>query len=363
MRVLLTTAHMAVGGAERVVVELAEGCRTRGDEVAVAAAPGPLDSELERLDVERFDLAETGRSVARTASLAPTLARRLRAFRPDVVHAHNVKAAAVAGVAARLASPRRRPPVLVTFHGVRPDEMSPAARLLRLADHTVCVSHDLANALVGAGLPLERTTVIENAVPVGGALSERRRREIDAELGLNGSPLVCAVGRLVPQKAHHRYVDAAALVAAQEPRARFVILGEGPLRGELAAQIERLDLGDRVRLAGVRADAREVMARADLVAFSSDWEGLSLVALEALSAGTPVVSTDVAGMRDLLAGGAGALTSAFTAEALAEDLLALLRDCDRRRAMGERGRDLIARRFSLDRMVEAYRARYELLAR
>lgn len=362
MRVLLTTAHMAVGGAERVVVELAEGCGERGDEVAVAAAAGPLDGELERLGAERFELPETGRSLVRTALLAPVLARRLRAFAPQVVHAHNIKAATVAATAARLASPRGRIPVLATFHGVTPGEMRAAARLLRLADDVVCVSRDLAGALNDAGLAPARATVIENAVPVSGPLSEQRRRELDRELALNGSPLVCAVGRLVPQKAHHRFVDAAALVSGQEPRARFLILGEGPLRGELTARIDALGLADRVRLAGVRADARDVMARADVVVFSSDWEGLSLVALEALSAGTPVVSTDVAGMRELLAGGAGALTSAFTPEALAEELLALLGDPDRRQAMGERGRELVAHRFSLDRMVEAYRARYALLA-
>ena len=362
LRVLLTTPNLGVGGAERVVVELANGLQARGDTVAVAAAPGPLEAGLDDA-VERIVLPETARSFAATAAVAPRLARELRAFRPDAIHTQNVKSTVVAGTAARLASPvGRRAKVIATFHGVTPGEVRTGARLLRLADEVVSVSSDLAQALDGAGFPPARSVVIENAVPAPPPLSAERSQALTRELSLEGAQVVCAVGRLVAQKAHDRFVAAAALVARQEPGARFLILGEGALRAGLEAQIEQLGLGGRVTLAGVRDDAREVIALADLVVFSSDWEGLSLVALEALAAGTPVVATDVAGMRDLLGGGAGALAESLTPEALADQILALLRDPVRRATMGARGRELIESRFSLDGMVEAYRVRYKRLA-
>jgi glycosyltransferase involved in cell wall biosynthesis len=100
------------------------------------------------------------------------------------------------------------------------------------------------------------------------------------------------------------------------------------------------------------------MAAADLVAFSSDWEGLSLAALEALAAGTPVVSTPVEGMRELPA----ALTASFDPEDLGDLIAALLADAPRRAAIGAAGRRLVAERYSLTAMLDAYERLYRELA-
>lgn len=163
MRVLLVIASMGAGGAERVLTVLAAGLAERGHEVSVLAPPGIRDAELAGVPHLRLPLGAHGRGAGDLASATIELARCLRRLRPDLIHAQNVRLAALAGLAARLV-PGERPPVLATFHGVLPAEYGRSAKLLRLADHIVCVSQDLADVLLAAGFPAARASVVRNAV-------------------------------------------------------------------------------------------------------------------------------------------------------------------------------------------------------
>jgi glycosyltransferase involved in cell wall biosynthesis len=352
VKVLLCIAEMGLGGAERVVVDLTRWLRERGDQVAVAAGPGPLDAELEAARIERHLVAGRGRSPRRVAAVTVRLGRAIRDFEPDLIHSHNVKVTAAAGVARRLAGARRAP-LLATFHGVTPGEERAAARLLLFADEVVCVSGELAERLAAAGFRARSARVIHNAVPPPERPSPERRRAIGEELGLDGSPVISIVGRLVPQKAHRRFLEAMALVSRRHPDARFLVVGDGPLRTAVEQWVHALGLDHATVLTGARPDARELIASSDLLVFSSDWEGLSLAALEALAAGTPVVATDVAGMGELLATGAGVIVPPDASE-LADAVSELLDDSSRRAAMGRAGSRLAAERFSPEAMVNGY---------
>jgi glycosyltransferase involved in cell wall biosynthesis len=345
MRVLLATPGTDVGGAERVVITLARELPRRGHEVVLWGPAGALEPELAGAPVERLVVPDRGRSAAGAAAGTARLAGAIRRARPAVVHAHNPRVTAMAVMGARLARGPRRPPVLATFHGVRPSEYRAASVLLRGADAVSCVSEDVAAGLRAAGL--SRLRVIPNSVaaPAPGR----------AELDLGDAPVVMAVGRLVEQKNHARFVAAAAQVAATRPDARFVIVGDGPLRGALEAQVAALGLGERVTLAGVRHDVPALLARADLVVFSSDWEGLPLVALEALAAGTPVLSTPVEGMRELP-------VTVVPADALASGIVDLLADPARLAALGADGREHVAARYPVAAMIDAYEAVYRELS-
>jgi len=234
--------------------------------------------------------------------------------------------------------------------------------VLRTCDHVACVSADLLERIVAAGVPAGRASLVRNAVALPAPLAPRRREQLDRELGTAGVPVVAIVGRLVAQKAHERFVLAARRVADELPDVKFLIVGEGPRAQEIQDQVTAAGLAAQTLLTGQRTDAREIIARADVVVFSSEWEGLSIAALEALAAGTPVLSTDVHGMRDLLAGGAGAVVALDDGLALGARLVELLRDEPARAAMGRIGRELIAREYSLDAMVDAYAELYERLA-
>jgi glycosyltransferase involved in cell wall biosynthesis len=359
MRILLGIAGLAMGGAERVVLELARSLMERGDPVALAGDSGPLDRELEELGPRRYPVPGYGRSPIMAARAVVALRSGIRDFEPDVIHSQNVKATGIAALA-RLRF-RNRVPLLSTFQGVDRGEYRRAALILRAADRIACVSQDLAAGLVDHGVAKSRLEVIHNAVPLADPLSSDRREALDRELGLEGGPVVAIVGRLVAQKAHHRFLDAAARVARRTDGCRFLIVGDGPLRRDLEAQARRLGLSDHVRFTSIRDDARDLIARSDLIVFSSDWEGLALAALEALAAGVPVVATDVEGMRELLGDGAGVVVPR-DAEALAEAIVLLLEDDERRAQMGRIGRTTISTEFSVERMISQYIELYGKLA-
>jgi glycosyltransferase involved in cell wall biosynthesis len=233
--------------------------------------------------------------------------------------------------------------------------------VLRRADFVACVSQDLLEGLARSGLPRERMRVIRNAVPLAEPLTPSARASIDRELRLDGGSVVSMVGRLVPQKAPQRFVEAAARIAADYPECAFLVVGHGPLRPTLDQLSRRLGVAGKFRFTGMREDARQLIARSDVVAFSSEWEGMPVVALEALAAGVPVVSTDVEGARELLSDGPGVVVPR-AAEPLADAIAELLRTPSRRAEMGRIGRARIAADYSVTGMVAAYRELYAKLA-
>ncbi len=328
---------MALGGAERVVCSLATGLCARGHDVAVSGAAGPLDAELPP-EVRRLVLAERGRSPLGVAEWTLLEAVFVRAFRPHIVHAQNTKATVIAAAAGRLARGPRRPPVLATHHGAAVDDRARAARLLeRAADEVVCVSEDLLPAFSGD------VRVIHNGV----APPVRAQRGPDT--------VVAFVGRLVEVKNPERFLRAAALVDG----ARFMVVGDGELRPSLEALAA--ELGVDVTFTGAVPDARALIAQADVMVVSSNSEGQSIATLEALAAGTPVVSTPVSGMAGLLGDGAGIVVGDFTPEALAAAIAELVGDPARRTGMGAAGAKLVLERFSADDMVDRYERRYRAL--
>jgi glycosyltransferase involved in cell wall biosynthesis len=386
MKVLLASPSMRIGGAERVVTMLAAGLVDRGHDVILVAPPGERDADLREVPHVRLRLDDHGRAATGAIRSAGQMARALSRLKPDVLHAQNVKYTAIGRLATTLQPPSHQPrsqeprtrrpqphspgarahrpqpdssgtradrsrsriPVLATFHGVLPAEYRRAALLLRLADHVACVSSAVLERIVAAGLPCSQVSLVRNAIEIPPPPDAAQLTELDRELGLTGAQVVAIVGRLVTQKAHERFVAAARLVAAARPATRFLVVGDGPRRSAIERQVAYAGLSDRVLFTGRRSDAREIIARAQVLVFSSEWEGLSIAALEALAAGTPVVSTDVEGMRELLNGGAGAVVPLDDGAALGERLLELLGNEPERQAMGRIGRELIARDFSLD---------------
>jgi glycosyltransferase involved in cell wall biosynthesis len=355
MRVLMLPPSFDAGGAERMTLTLAEARAAAGDDVVVAAPPGTLDPAPLPAGVRRFVLARGGRGPVRAARGAVSVARVARRTRPDLIHAHNPRAVAAAWLAAR-AGLRPRPPVVATYHGVPEADRGGAARVLARADEVVCVTTDQLAELERAGFR-GGARVVPNGVAAAPELTDERRAELRAELGAD-EQIVTMVGRLVEQKAPERFVDAAAAVLARRRRVTFLLVGEGPLRPGLERRVRERDIAADVRFTGVRDDARDVIALSDLVVFTSVWEGLSIVALEALAASVPVVASAVSGMRELLGEGAGRIVEQPDSEAFAAAIGELLDDPAARAEMGERGRRLVEERYSARAMADGYAAAY-----
>lgn len=349
MRVLHVISELRTGGAERVVISIMRGAASAGHEVAVAAGAGPWASEFPG---QHYALPVLERRPHRIPLASWRLWQAIRRFQPNVVHCHNPGMAAMAAVPTRRG---RHPPAIVSVHGVAPEDYPRAARVLRWSGLSVVA----CGPGVHAGLSEHRVRVLDTIVNgITPPSPPADRGALMLEWGLPDSlRLVVSVGRLVPQKNHALAVRAVDRIQG----AALVILGAGPLRDELVGLAADLGAADRVVLPGPRSDARAVMAAADAVVLSSRWEGLPLVALEAIAAGTPLVATAVRGTKELLHDGSDCLlVTPDDPDALSAALRAVLDDESLACRLSEGGRKTAAL-YTEHAMVSRFLDLYESL--
>ena len=386
----------STGGTARHVRMLAAGCAARGLRVEVlgpaqtdrdfafdGTAPGVGFTAVEIADRPRLpgDLRAIGR-----------LRRLFGAWEPDVVHAHGLRAGALAAIA--VAFGRSSPALIVTVHNAPPAGGAAGAiyRVLELivarnADSVLCVSADLEDRMRAAGarrvghavvpavripltadVPAETRPEIRADVPaqtraeIRADVPAEARAEIRAEFGARpGQALVLGAGRLAAQKGFGLLLDAAARWDDIEPVPLLVIAGEGPLAAGLRSRA--VSLGLTVRFAGQRADVPALLAAADVFVLPSAWEGQSLVLQEALRAGVPIVATRVGGNPEVAGEDAAILVPADDAPRLADAVRTVLGDpalaARLRRAAADRAAGLPGE----DPAVDAAHAEYRYLAR
>ena len=220
------------------------------------------------------------------------------------------------------------------------------AALSRLAK-VVTVSEAAADSLAAVGVPRANLAVINP-----GVVPETRPA---AELRRGGAPIVGAVSRLSKEKNVALLLRAFALVLKEIPEASLRVYGDGPERRALEQQAEALGIGARVSFFGFVEGIARRCGEFDVLAVPSSRESFGLAALEAMNCGVPVVATRVGGLPELVADGeTGLLVSPEDERAMAEALLALLRDRDRAAKLGEVGQARAAARFSQDKMQNAW---------
>ena len=327
-----------------------------------------MDALAEELGVKPVSLPALQRRIG-LGDLAALLflRRQIREWQPQILHTHAAKAGALGRLAALL-SGRSRPPVIVhTFHGhVLTGYFSPFVsglfrwieRLLaRITTRLIAVSEEVRGDLVRLRVaPAEQIVV----VPLGFDLSrfvvpeeERRaRREaFRSDLGLPlDAPLVTLVGRLEPIKRVDRFLRVANRI--EEPRAWFLVVGDGSLREQLQESAEARRLGERLVWAGLREDMPDVYFATDVLAVTSDNEGTAVTAIEAHAAGLPVVATRVGGMSSVvLDGETGYLTAPDDEAALANALARLLLNERAPSTLGAAGEERVRHIFALDRLL------------
>jgi glycosyltransferase involved in cell wall biosynthesis len=167
------------------------------------------------------------------------------------------------------------------------------------------------------------------------------------------------VAALTDHKDHRTLLAAAARVLAERPDTRFVVLGEGELRGALEAQADSLGIGERVVFAGFRGDLDRLIPAFDVFCLSSHMEGLGTSLLDAMAFARPVVATAAGGIPEAIEDGVnGRLAPPRDAAALGQALLAVLGDEQLRSRMGAAGRRRYEERFTAEKMVEATLAAY-----
>ena len=181
-----------------------------------------------------------------------------------------------------------------------------------------------------------------------------------AELGIESDAIVYGtVGRLKPQKDHGTFLQAAKDILGRNPSARFLIVGDGPLRSELETQAQQLDLFPAMIFTGVRTDIPAVLSALDVFVLSSRWEGLPNAVLEAMASARPVVATAVDGVQGVVTFGEnGLLVSPGDSTALAAACQKLASDPDMRDRLGQAGYGYVVEHHSLDVMIDKYATCY-----
>ena len=349
--ILITLAE--TGGAQSYVAGLLPGLEGRFDVIVAAHGDGPLRDASQAACVRFVPLRHVRRALNPVRDLLGLLELvvLMRRTAPDIVHANSSKA----GVLGRLAAAAAGVPIRIfTVHGWAFSASSGFVSVLyRWADRlmaplttvTICVAErERTSGLAARTCIAERTVVIPNAVDVDAVPQARHD---------GGPPLVVAVGRLAEPKDALTLVRA--LAGVHDRQFTALLVGDGPDRPSVEAEVRRLELQDVVALAGTRDDVPELLAHADVFALSSRSEGAPLSILEAMAAGLPVVSSRVGGVPELVVDGeTGLLVPPGDPAAMAAALGHLISDAGLRRRLGASGRKRAERCFDVRRQRRAH---------
>ena len=359
MKVVHLIKVQGIGGAEQHLLALLPAQRDRGVDARVLSLDAGVDAE--RFHRALDDRSVPWRSVRCRSDVSPRLAASVigavRDEQPDLLHTHMVHA----DVYGSLAAHALRVPFVSTRHNDDRYLLGPFRFVDRVFMHgagaVIAISDAVREFHLRAGLPAHKLVTIHYGLD---ELPSAPSEVTPAETGLpTDVTLVLAVGRLIEQKDHATLLDAFARVYREHGDARLAILGWGRLEEATRTRIGMLGLDDAVLLPG-RVEPSAWLARADVFAHTSRWEGFGIVLLEAMLAGLPVVATAVSAIPEIVVDGeTGLLVPPGDSEAVADALSALLADPQRRDALGEAGRRRVQDRFSVAEMTNRTIAVYE----
>ena len=359
MRVLHVIETLEFGGAEKVLVELANAMADQCEvTVCCIKRTGELQASLDRRIRVHCMNSGDGNHIL----LPFKLALLVRGGRFDVVHSHTWGVYIESAFGALLGGAR----ILVhTVHGhylyYAPGLASQLKRGLRhFVERVLASAHrrivtvsDAIQEYVQAevGIPAARLLTIHNGV--SGAQSTFRPDRSDT------AAVFITVGRLVAVKNYAMLLRAFADVLRLYPVCRLVVVGDGPERGALESLTHELGIAGRVDFLGFRQDVQHLLLEADVFVLSSKYEGISIALLEAMRAGLPAIATRVGGMAEVLVDGeTGILVPDDHQEAMAQAMVTLVESPAERRRLGGQGYARMRDSFSMSVIVERYLSVY-----
>ncbi len=354
LRTVFLTTSMPVGGAEVLLANLVRGFNRDliQPEICCLKEPGPLGEELanevplhSRMICGKYDVG--------------VLLRLCRLFRSRRVDAIVTVGAGDKMFWGRLAARLAGVPVIASaLHSTGwPDSVGKLNRLLTpMTDAFIGVADAHARHLVDReGFPSDRVHTIYNGVDTA-RFSPRSGDEVRRELGIPvDADVIGIIAALRPEKNHELFLRGAARIVSENEKSRFLIVGDGPMRGTLEQQSEELGLTDRVIFTGSRPDIERLLSAVDVFALTSHNEASPVSILEAMACGVPVVASNVGSISESVShGSTGFLFSAGDEQAYVDHVLNLLRDADLRARFGLAGREAVDSKASLTAMVRGY---------
>jgi len=358
------------GGVEKVVSEICPRLVQQGHDVALLTlktVPSPEVETTGHLTIFRvpaIDLTpRLGLQQAISASLLPAMFGYIRAFKPDVIHAHNLFFRTTE--AAALLKTLLPVPLVTTLHLgemkggsqllralVRSYEFTVGRFIARQSSHMIAVSEAVAQysgPMIGRSTPV---TVVPNGVDTSAFYPASKRNGVE--------PTVLFVGRLIQNKGPEVLVEAVPQILSSHPDARIIFAGDGPMKEQLIQRAEQLRVGHAVNFLGLRHDIPELMRKATLFVRPSTLEGMPLTVLEAMASALPVVATPVGGTPELVKDKeCGYLVPVGDSSALANASISLLNDRSLAENMGNRGYALVVNKHTWEVVAQETERVYE----
>lgn len=300
IRVLWAIKGLGPGGAERLLVEAARAHDRLAFEIDCVFVRPDKDHLAESLEVAGV----TTQCIGGDRRWPTRLFRLIRDGDYDVAHLHSPALGPAVRLAVLSCPSGMRPALVTTEHNARstyhPISRLAASSTSRWDSAVICVSDEARRSIRGPSL--QRSTAIVHGIDLEAA---RRtgddRARVRHELGIGSDELIIAtVANFREQKDYPTLLTAMQTLVVRGVPARLLVVGQGPLEGEIRRLIAQLGLMDRVILAGYRADAVRVLAASDVFTLASRWEGLPVALMEACALGLPVVCTRVGGLAESL---------------------------------------------------------------
>jgi glycosyltransferase involved in cell wall biosynthesis len=363
---------LQVGGTETQAVELARRLDPEAYAVTLGCLrlQGPLLEKLQGSPVTLREFHPAGgldspRGVVQLFRLAAFLRRE----KFDIVHTHDLWTNLMGVPAARLA----KVPVIISsrrdlahFDWYQGRRRKWLRHIQNLSDVVLANAGPIRDALIADDhIAPDKVRVIHNGVDVEKFRRAMRDRE-GLFPGIGSGRLVVLVGNMHSDvKGHPWLIEAAAKIVPEFPQTRFLLVGSGERQDDFARRVAEMGLQQNFRFLGRRDDIPNILVSCDMAVLPSRAEGLPNAVLEYMSAGLPVVASDVGGNSQIVRDGeTGLLVPAQDANALAAALLRLLRDDPLASRLAQSGHALVKTHFSFERLVEETGQLYtELLRR
>jgi len=355
IKVIHLVEDLKIGGAERVIADIAEGLDSQKFDVTVwcVARGGEIADELNEKGIKVKILGII--SYYNPLNILK-LARLLRKAKPDIVHIHGYFASVIGRIAAKIAG------ILILINHVHSTYWDYKKRnilmerFLSLFTHKIiCCSKAVKDFVRGLErIKPAKILVIYNGVDEDRLSTFKNASSVKAQFGIDsGDSVVGTVSSLTPHKGHKYLFQAAPMILDVLPTTKFLIVGDGILREKLEEQIKNLDLGSSVIFTGTRKNIPDLLSAMDIFVLPScSREGLGISIIEAMAAEKPVVATDIGGIPEVVKNGeTGLLVLPRNPEALAQAIIELLRNPKKANTMGKKGRIRFKEKFTNKRML------------
>lgn len=358
---------LGMGGAQRQLVELLKGASRKRFCIEVISLSTKKDhyaSIIHDLDIPILELSQSGKLDLRCFNL---LRAAIRHANPLIVQTWLFTADLYGRIGAWM---EHVPVIISTVRSVEPDKKRHYVmmdRMLKNITHAFTVNAKANGEVLSSreGVESKMIHTIYNGIDlnvfdhnkVNGAFRERLGFE-------SNTPVIGIVGRLAPVKDHATFIKAAALVTRDIPNARFVIVGNGPLRAELERLAAVKGIAGSISFIEGQSNVADVFASFDIAIVTSQYEGCCNVILEAMAMNKPVIASRVGGNPELVrVNDNGKLFDAGDAVQLSAAILTMIRNPKDAKQMGDRGRQRIESDFTLHRMVHETEKVYESLVK